>query len=38
MIQLSPENIESVEGGYFLKVCYKKAPVLAATAAGRPHN
>ena len=34
MIQLSPENIESVGRGYLLKVCYKKVPVLAAATAG----
>ena len=28
--------MESVGGGYLLKVCYKKAPVLAAIAASDP--
>ena len=33
MIQLSPENIESVGGGYLLLQKVKKAPFLAAVAA-----
>ena len=38
LIKLSPEKMESVEGKYLLKFCFKKTPFLAAVAAGRPHN